>query len=404
MKKKSFLIICLNLILLFSACEDQPAGVGSSMVYDDDMIQSHTLGSDDIQFTQEIIETQLATSSAYSILVGKHKTEEAIALLRFVDFPDSLGKATVISADIMLYRTNYYIGDPSTFGFSIFKITSAWDADNLTSLSVSGLSQDGNKYGSFKGSIDDTGMIYIPLSTSLVKEWLEIKDKDALGNAGNNFIQGLMLVPEVSSGCVYAFYSKNSEAILISDDGETPAPRLRVITELDGERDTIFVFSTTTSYYGFSRNFNKDDNNIVMQSGVAYRTKLTFDISKLPEHIHVSNATLTLTLDASNSNIGINSVDSLTAYTKVINPISYTIYDNYSTLSAGYISTGGKKTFDINMTLFLQAWLERKNNNGMEIAHLGELVTLDKLSFYSNSALNPNDRPKLKVEYLTLPK
>jgi hypothetical protein len=105
-----------------------------------------------------------------------------------------------------------------------------------------------------------------------------------------------------------------------------------------------------------------------------------------------------------NSNIGVNSVDSITAYAKVINPISYTSYDQFSNLSAGYISASGKRAFDINMTLFVQAWLERKNNNGMEIAHLGELITLDRLSFYSNSALDPNDRPKVKIEYLTLPK
>ena len=398
MKKNSFIIVCLSLLLFFTACEDHPAEVGSSLITDDDMIKSHILEGDDIQFTQEIIETALANSSAYSILLGKHKTEEAVGLLRFLDFPDSLENATVISADIVLHPTGYYIGNPSTFGFSIYKITSSWDADNLTSMLVDGLSQDGNKYGSFSGSISDTEAVYVPLSTELVKAWLDIK----ASNAGNNFIQGVMLVPDVSSECVYSFYSNYSSAYTY-EEGAT-YPYLRVITELDGERDTIFAISAASSYYGFSRNFDKNDKNIVMQSGVAYRTKLTFDVSNLPEHIHISNATLTLTLDDLNSNIGINSVDSIIAYAKVINPISYTSYDQYSSVCAGYISNGGKKAFDINMTLFLQAWLERKDNNGMEIAHLGELITLDRLSFYSNSALNPNDRPKLKVEYLTLPK
>jgi hypothetical protein len=166
-----------------------------------------------------------------------------------------------------------------------------------------------------------------------------------------------------------------------------------VIKELDNVRDTIFVSAAVTSYYGFSRNFNKNDENIVMQSGVAYRTKLTFDISALPQHIHISNATLTLTLDNLNSYTGTTGADSLVAFA-----------NQYSTLSAGYLSAGGKRVFDINMTMFLQFWHERQNNNGIEIAHWGELITLDRLSFYSNSALNPDDRPKLKIEYLTLPK
>ena len=396
MKKKSFIIIFISLLLFFIACEDYPAGVGSSLITDTDRIESHVLESDKIQFTQEIIATDIVTNSAPRILLGKHKTEEAIAVLRFLEFPDSLGNATVISADIVFHPAPYYIGDPSDFGFSIYKITGSLDADNLTSLIVGNLSQDGNKYGSFKGVVNDTGAIYVPLNTGLVKEWLDIKARYGT-SAGNNFIQGLMLVPDVSSECVYSFYStanENGEASLY----------LRVIKELEGVRDTLYVASSTSSYYGFSRNFNKSDQNIVMQSGIAYRTRLTFDISNLPEHIHISNATLTLTLDNSNSNIGINTVDSLITYTKVINPINYSSYDYYSNICGGYISNRGKKAFDINMTLFLQAWLERKNNNGMEIAHLGELITFDKLSFYSNSAMDPNDRPKLKVEYLTLPK
>ena len=398
MKKICFIILCLIFVLFLSACEDHPAEVGSSIIKDPDMIQSHTLGSEDIQFTKEIVETQIATSTAYCVLVGKHNNEESIGLLRFVDFPedDSLGNVVVISADIVLHPTTYYIGNPSTFAFSIYRITSSWDADNVTSMVIGGLSQDGNKYGSFSGSVDDTSAIYVPLSTDLVKEWLRIRATQ--GIAGNNFIQGIMLVPEVSSDCIYSFYS-----VSIYEEGDQ-SPHLRIIREIEGERDTIFVTSATNSYYGFTRSFDKNDENIVTQSGVAYRTKLTFDLSKLPEHIHISNATLTLTLDNSNSNIGMNSVDSLISYAKVISPISYTIYDQYSVVSAGYQSTEGKKIFDINMTLFMQAWIERKDNHGMEIAHLGELITFDKLSFYSNSALNSNDRPKLKVEYLTLPR
>jgi len=203
MKKIFFIIFYLSLVLFISACDDQPADVGSSIIKDKDKIQSHTLGSDDIQFTQEIIKTDIATSTAYSVLVGKHGNEESIGLLRFVDFPDTLANATVISADIVLHPTKYYIGNPSSFAFSIYRITSSWDADNVTSMVISGLSQDGNKYGSFSGSIDDTATIYVPLSTDLVKEWLDIRA--AQSAAGNNFIQGLMLVPDASSDCIYSF-------------------------------------------------------------------------------------------------------------------------------------------------------------------------------------------------------
>ena len=400
MKKIFFLIISLT--LFFTACEDHPAEVGSSLIKDDDRIQSHTLGSEDIRFTQEIIETQIAAGSSYSVLVGKHKTEESIGLLRFINFPedDTLGNIVVLSADIVLHPTGYYIGDPSNFAVSVYRITSTWDADNINNMSVTGLSQDGTKYGSFSGSVNDTGAIYIPLSTGLVKEWLQLKA--AYSSSANNLIQGIMLVPEISSGSLYSFYSNYSNSS-VYEEGDN-YPYLRVIRNIDGERDTLFIPSAANSYYGFSRNFNMNDQNIVVQSGIAYRTKLTFDISKIPEHVHISNATLTLTLDDMNSNIGVNSVDSLIAYTRVISPINYISYDQFNTIASGYLSINGKRAFDVNITTFVQAWLERKDNQGMELSHLGELVSIDKLSFYSNSAANPEDRPKLKVEYLILPK
>ena len=393
MKKFYLLISLLSIIFFLTSCEDNPSEAGSSIIPATDAIQFKTLATDSIPYTYEIFSHSILTPSLGYILVGKHLTEEAVGLFKFTGFSDTLASATVISADLVIFPTNYSIGNTSSFGFSIHKINSTWSASNPGSVMVTGPLYDKDEVGNFSSALIDTAAIYIPISTSLVKNWL-MYASDA---TKANYNEGVVLISNTNSDCARLFYSKdNSE---YTDN--TKDPYLRVIKELNGKRDTIFVAPAEDSYYAFTKNFNTSSQDMVTQSGISYRTKMTLDLTRLPRHAHISNATLTLTLDNANSYTGANSTDSLSASAFLYNS-SGSVTNEYTVF--GYPATeNGNKVYNFNITLFVQGWTTSWTNAGMEIYHLGESISLDRFSFYSNKSVDLSKKPKIKVTYLSLP-
>ncbi len=392
--KKIFLFIGIFILLfLINACDDTPSEVGISVIPVTDEINYKTLETDSIPYTTEIIQKTVIKSGQEYLLVGKSGNEEAITLLKFTGFPDTLASATVISADLVLHPTNYSLGQESTFGFTVHKITSTWSVTSPGNAMVNGPLYDNASVGSFTGFFTDTSAIYIPINPSLVKDWLYY----ASDATKYNLNQGIVLTPSANSNCVWAFYS--SDNTIYSDNSKDPY--LRVIKELNGKRDTIYVYASEDTYYGYSRSFSLDQKNIVMQSGISYRTKIKFDLSKIPKHVHISSASLTLTLDPDDSKIGKNSIDSLAAVAYIYNSDGV-LLQSFNIIGTPIIDNGNK-VYNFNITLFVQGWLDKWINNGMEIFHLGELYSLDRYSFYSKNAIDPNKKPKIKITYLNLP-
>jgi hypothetical protein len=393
MKKNYLLISLLSIIFFLTSCEDNPSEAGSSIIPKTDAAQFKTLETDSIPYTYSIFQKSLSTSAMGSIVIGKHGNEEAVGLLKFSGFADTLAGATVISADIVMFPTNYSLGNTSNFGFSVHAITSTWSAGSAGNAMISGPIYDNSVAGKFSGEIPDTGAIYIPISTSLVKNWLVIASDVTKANLN----QGVVLLSDPNSSCARSFYSKDNTDY--TDNSKDPY--LRVIKEYNGIRDTIFVAPEEDSYYAFSRNFDTTSQNIVMQSGISYRTKMTLDVSRVPKHSHISNATITLTLDNSDSYIGNNSIDSIAASGFEYNTNGVLI--NEYTITGFPSTENGNKVYTLNITLFLQGWINTWQNAGFEIYQLGELLSLDRYSFYSNKCADVSKRPKLKVTYLTLP-
>jgi len=405
MKKLFLLISLLSVVFLLTSCEDNPSEAGSSVIPSTDAIQTKTLDVDSIPYTYKITSSAVSGQDLGYILLGKHKTEEAVGLLRFIDFPDSLSEAKIISADIVLFPTNYYIGDKSTFGFKVHKVTSTWEAANPGSAMVSGPIYDKTAVGEFSGTIVDTEAVYIPVSNSLVKEWLVY----ASNSLKSNLNQGVVLIPNANSNCARLFYSQSNTAY--SDNSKDPY--LRIIEEDDGVRDTLLIAPRATSYdgasntydgdtyYAFSNNFNTSSEDIVLQSGVAYRTKFTFDVAKIPAHSHITNAIFTLTLDEANSYTGANTIDSLEAVASTYYSDG-TLKDQFTVFGIPAM-VNNNKVYNFNITLLMQGWKSGWSNDGMEIFHLGETISIDRMTFYSNKAADLSKRPKLKVTYLTLP-
>ncbi len=392
--KKIFLFIgVFILIFLVNACDDTPSEVGISVIPVTDEINYKTLETDSIPYTTEIIQKTVIKSGQEYLLVGKSGNEEAITLLKFTGFPDTLASATVIKADLVLHPTNYSLGEESTFGFTIHKITSTWSVTSPGNAMVTGPLYDNASVGTYSGAFSDTSAIYVPINTSLVKDWLYY----ASDATKYNLNQGIVLTPSVNSNCVWAFYS--SDNTTYSDNSKDPY--LRVIKELNGKRDTIYVYPSEDTYYGYSRNFSLDQKNIVMQSGISYRTKIKLDLSRIPKHVHITSAILTLTLDPDDSKIGKNSIDSLAALANIYNSDGV-LLQSFNVIGTPIIDNG-KKVYNFNITLFVQGWIDKWINSGMEIFHLGELYSLDRYSFYSKNVVDPNKKPKIKITYLNLP-
>jgi len=394
MKKKYLFAGLFSLIFLITACDDNPSGAGSSVIPATDAVTSKTLETDSLPFTFEIIQKSVVKSGLEYFLLGRHNNEEAVGIIKFSGFPDTLANATVISADIVLFPSNYSLGDNSSFGISVHRITSSWSVVSPGNAWVNGPIYNKTAEGSFSGAIIDTQAVYIPLSTTLVKDWLYY----ASDVSKANFNQGVTLIAKSNSNCTRLFYSMDNDDY--TDNSKDPY--LRIIKELNGKRDTLLVAPEEDSYYAFSKNFStSNSDDFVMQSGVSYRTKLKFDVSRIPQHAHISNATLTLTLNSAESIIGNNSTDSLGTTAFQYNSAG-AVTGEYNIIGYPAIENGNK-VYVINFTLFVQGWINKWTNEGMEIFHLGELYSLDQLSFYSNKHFDVSKRPKIKVTYLTLP-
>lgn len=393
MKKIFLFAIILSLFFLIAACDDNPSEAGSSVIPVTDAITYKTLETDSIPFTFEIVQKSVVKSGLEYFILGKHADAEAVGIMKFSSFPDSLANATVISADIVIFPAGYSLGVKSSFGVSVHRITSNWSVSSPGNTWIQGPIFNKNSEGSFSGAIVDTEAVYIPLSTSLVKDWFYYASdfSKALLN------QGIVIIANNNSDCAYTFWSKDNQTY--TDNSKDPY--LRVIKEMNGKRDTMIIAPDEDSYYGFTRDQNITNNqNFVMQSGVSYRTKLSFDLSRIPKHAHISNATLTLTMNTNESIIGNNSTDSLGASTVQTNADG--TKSEYNLI--GYPTVeNGNKVYVLNFSLYLQGWLNRWNNVSMDVFHLGELFSLDKLVFYSNTNPDISKRPKIKVTYLTLP-
>jgi hypothetical protein len=187
--------------------------------------------------------------------------------------------------------------------------------------------------------------------------------------------------------------------VLFRSNSTVNYPALRIIREKSGVRDTLLYMNIENAFYAKKSNPLNSPQYIYAQGGAPFRTNLKFDLSKVPKFAYIGNATLTLTLDKSNSLFGIGAVDSL-----VVGFVSDSVKNLYTEARLGLPTSGDPKKYVFDITSFVQGWVNYRQNFGMDIYTFGEIQGMDLFTLFSERYSDKTKVPKLTIVYFNAPK
>lgn len=392
MQNQKPFIFALTLILIISftllQCRDEPNAVGIGQLQGGDFVSVKSFNSltDSAVVTGSAFKRHINAGWSSALLIGKYQGYEARALMKFSGIPDTLGGAIVSSAKVTLHPMHYTLGDSSAIlSFSAFKITQSWTSSGVTWDSITTASYDITPAGTFSGTVNDTTAITFALDTALVQEWLQ----NAVDSSKRTLIQGIILVAHTNAS-VRTFSSFESDSL----------PKLEIAYTKDGYSDTL-TLSYGESTFIADVVLPSDPQLLFLQSGVAYRTQLKFDVSKIPQRVFVSNAVVELTLNRSASRLSTQYTDSLIVqFMKDASPDSME-----SSYAIGKRLDNGKDVYTFTGTVVtraVQRWVNGTANNGLLFRPYSEAYNLDLYAIVAPT-VGDSTRPRLKVTYTTLP-
>jgi hypothetical protein len=238
--------------------------------------------------------------------------------------------------------------------------------------------------GSYNGTPADTQQISVALNNQLAKDWLEYAADTSY--AVKNY--GVILLPNANSTTIKGFYSINNTTNLI--------PVLTIIYTKTGKQDTTIInFSQEVTLSNAPYSIIPAER-FVLQSGVAYRNILNFDLSKLPNNVIINNVTLTFTLDNNSSFIS-PTTDKRVVIGMVTDSVTKTdsLFTDVFQLDS--------MTYSLSSTS-LNAIFQRWNsgispNLGLSMKNYFEIQNLDYFVFYAPDAAEISFRPRIKITY-----
>jgi hypothetical protein len=374
--------ILLSLILgVLAGCSDEPTSVGIGLLHSEDLakLDSATITA----ATGTSILKRINTGNSPNLLVGRSSGYVSSALLKFTAIPDSLKDATVDTLRLVLREAYRFSPPENILSFEAHKLTQGWTETGVTWDSITTASYDPTVLGRFENTVADSDSVVVDLNPSLGEEWLQL--------AGTGTIYGIILVPTPGSNGLVGFHSFQSADVV-------NFPTLYITYTRGSVHQTLgFVLGQDAHVADVDQNLVSNPNLFYVQSGVAYRTKLTFDLSAVPQHAGIHKAVLNLTRDKATTNLDSQSSDSLVSHF-LLGPDSVL----GSSAALGQRVNPDSDVYSFTITGDVQRWSNGRTNLGFQIKALNEISTLGLFTLYSPSA-EPEKRPRLKVFYSQLP-
>lgn len=380
--------ICLITAGLLAACSESitnPDTPGSGLLIRDVVIRDTVVTAiSDTTFLHRIAADPFLLSPLTRDLVGKDGSYKAYAAIRFsvVSPRDTI---TVLSATMILRLITWQGDTTGLFSFNVHSINTGWREDTLrwNQVNSPGFFDPALIKGEYSGRLSaDTEYIRVTLDTAMVREWFRTN------TTANN---GILLVPKPNCTMIRGIGA-------FDVDADTVQPSLQVIARGPNaaKNDTIMIRIGSDSYVADADPFPLNPERILTQAGIAYRSKLLFDVSQIPRGSIISSAQLLLE--------GIPGANRISKFTTTPQPIVNALLSadstNFeSTFAAGSIAgTGNSFAFDVRRQV--QLWVNG-HNYGLILRQptTNELSTLDLFTFYSNNAPNPDLRPRIKLKY-----
>lgn len=372
------ILCCLIIAALFGACSESitnPVTPGSGLFIRGVTIKSDTLYAiSDTTFLQRIAPDAVLISPLQQNLIGKNGAYTAYTSLRF--YPPARDTINIRSAKLIL-RPGNLIGDSAgTLAFSVHKIVAAWDQ---TTLMWPTADSTGFYETTERGSSSSLGrdtLISLNIDTAMVREWYR--------SGATSY--GILLKPKVGCTIIRGIHAFDSDSTRLW-------PQLEVIARGTSTtvNDTTRLQLGADTHVAEVSPFPLLSDHIYTQAGIAYRSKIKFDFSRIPRGSIVNNAELLLEGDpaltrSTNSQPGVNTLVSSDS----------SFFETGDAL--GVAKSGNIYGFDVRRAA--QLWVNG-NNYGLLLRQpvTKELATLDVFAFYSREAANPAQRPRILVTY-----
>ncbi len=381
----SLVFIALTLL----GCSDDPSSIGSSLLPSGDY---PNITVDTLYATAHASPYALPTTrSSDRILLGNTGSIQAWSMLQFLGLPDSLSTITITRAWVEV-STSYHYGDSlAPVSFTIHRGTGSWLGDSLTCDSL--ISQPSSYFDPVpfasisSGAVPDTGWFRFEIpDTALIHQWIAASSDT---NATN---LGIILKP-TNSSVVKGFWSFNSLET-------TLAPKLILECQIDGATVEYSHQSGTARYCATAPEGTilLDPSRIYVQSGIAYRGLVTFDVSSIRRGVVINRALLELTLDASASDRTGLVPDSLYAY--YVSETGAIVAESYRLSGGGTLNN--ERFYQFDARDYVQQWLAYPAlPKQVTVTAVSELGTLDRFVFYGSEA-PIHLRPRLRVTYSSI--
>lgn len=369
----------------FAGCSDAPTSVGSNLLRQDNIgVLNFSSLTDSSYQTSSYIKRVAPLGSSTRLFLGRYSNIDTAAILIRFYFPlaDSTkndirnNNLTVTSASVRFTR-DYVAGDStSAFGLQAFKVNNEWfanfDADSLQTLNI-----DPTDVSSQFNLTDS--LCSFNLNNQLVSSWL-------LTAADSSFDNGVIILPTPNvTNQVIGFTALSAYATL-------PVPQLVVVIDKPGvySNDTLIFTPLTDLSIVTGSKPAVNSELFYLEGSVTLNGKLTFDISKVPAHSIINNATLTLTYDSLSSTGPLPS----TIYAFNMKDSSTNVVD--STVIGSLFKGNGIYTGDI--TRFVGSWVKGQNE-GLLLVPINPYSTVSLLALKSSTAADMSVRPKLEIVY-----
>ena len=377
------LILLLLVASLLSGCENDPGSLGITFISANDTLSTRVL--DSIQITNNNYLKFINTSGSQNILVGNYQSYTSHPLLKFRNISNQYDSAVIVSAVLTMKYSDYYFqNETGQTSFNIYRMNTDYNYSTVTYDSVNSNNYDNVSQGSYTGSPVDSQSINVTLNNQLAKDWLEYAADT--GYSVKNY--GIILLPNAGSNTIKGFFSPNNALDLI--------PYVTVIFSKNSQLDTavLNVADFVTLSYAPSTIIPPD--RFVLQSGVAYRNILNFDLKELPSNVIINNVTLTFTLDKQSSFIASTS-DKRVVIGEVIDSATKTDSIFVSAFLSDSITYSLSST---TLNTIFQRWNSGVLPNlGISMKNYLETQNLDYFVFYSPSATEVSYRPRVRITY-----
>ncbi|MGB9912087.1 MAG: hypothetical protein ACPLRO_01835 [Candidatus Kapaibacteriota bacterium] len=396
-KSLAVFLVLFSIHLILSSCNELPTDITYSLLYDTTTVLA--VSSDTVNFFVDG-QTKYVFAKIFNagaIFVGGWNGFRAGSLLRFKEsnLPDTLLWLTedrIDSVRLVLPVNRYVLGDSlnPNFSFKIYLVKQYWTNqvtwDSIYNDWSPNERVDPLPLGSFTGKInltDSAKEISILLRKDFILDWLK-KNKDSIP------IWGILLAPEPSCNIIHQFGAQ-----FITEE-KVKHPYIIVHYKYLDSSNRIWYINSAIDASVVDVPRLDSSRSLAIQSGYSYRVAIRFDVSKIPKFSAIHYAQLELTIDPNNTIYGNTGLD--TVYTGGYfgsNPL-----DSVPEISFLGRREGNKVIF-YKVSSPIELWL--KNDGKGEIIlysyYWNEVRTLNRITFFGFDALDPRNRPKLKIIY-----